>query len=142
LTYVDSVPVDGAYLPCWVQISPNEDWLYLADADTNNVAVFDIRDPLHPRQIQTFAFKTSGNPWNEAVDPTGRYLFVNTPRDTEKVPAGEGNTQHVMRIGSDGMLEELPISPVKMPVPQGVNPQGLAILKVVEERETGQGQGI
>jgi hypothetical protein len=72
-------------------------------------------NPLHPAQIQTLPFQTPGNPWNEAIDPKGSFLFVNTPRDTLKVPPGMGNTQHVMQIEADGKLTELDAtSPTKI----------------------------
>jgi 6-phosphogluconolactonase (cycloisomerase 2 family) len=129
LTYIRSVPNAGAYLPCWNVVTQDGRWLYTANADTNNVTVFDIgTDPTRPRQIQTLAFSTPGNPWNEALDPKDRFLFVNTPRDTLKVPAGEGNTQHVLSVGADGKLNELPTSPTKLPVPGGANPQGIAVI--------------
>ncbi len=128
LTYRSRVPNAGSYLPCWNVITPDGKFLYTANADTDNVSAFDLADPANPVQIQTFAFQTPGNPWNAQVDPTGKYLFVNTPRDTIKVPAGEGNTQHVLRIGNDGTLTEVSSSPVKLPVPAGTQPQGLAIV--------------
>ena len=128
LTYVKSIPVAGAYLPCWIVTTSDGRWAYAANAATNNVVAFAISDPITPRQIQTIAFNQPGNPWNEALDPTGKYLFVNTPRDTLGVPEGMGNTQHVMSIGADGMLTELAGSPAQIPVPTGVNPQGIAVL--------------
>ena len=42
LTFVKSVPNAGAYLPCWNVITPDGRWLYTANADTNNVTVFDV----------------------------------------------------------------------------------------------------
>ena len=118
LTFIRTVPNAGSYLPCWVVVTADGRWLYTSNADTNNVTVYDIgTDPGRPRQIQTLGFQTPGNPWNEALDPKDRFLFVNTPRDTLKVPPGEGNTQHVMSIGADGKLNELPTSPTKLPVP-------------------------
>jgi FHA domain/Lactonase, 7-bladed beta-propeller len=129
LTFIRTVPNAGSYLPCWVVVTADGRWLYTSNADTNNVTVYDVgTDPTRPRQIQTLGFQTPGNPWNEALDPKDRFLFVNTPRDTLKVPEGEGNTQHVMSIGDDGKLNELPTSPTKLPVPKGANPQGLAVI--------------
>lgn len=129
LEFRNAVLVSGAYLPCWIQVTKDGRWLYTANADTDNVTAFDIRDPLHPKQIQTLAFQTPGNPWNEGLSPDGKYLFVNTPRDTLKVPEGEGNTQHVMRVGDDGKLTELRgTSPTELPVPESANPQGIAVV--------------
>jgi 6-phosphogluconolactonase (cycloisomerase 2 family) len=131
LRFVNSVPVNGAYLPCWIVVTPNARWMYTANATTGNIVAFDVgTDPATPRQIQTFAFDQPGNPWNEALSPDARYLFVNTPRDTLAVPEGEGNLQHVLKIGPDGKLSEVSGSPAKIPVPAGTNPQGVAVLKV------------
>lgn len=130
LTFVKSVPDAGGYLPCWVVTTTDGKWAYVANAATDNITVYAISDAVNPRQIQTFAFEQPGNPWNETIDPTGKYLFVNTPRDTLGVPEGEGNTQHVMAIGSDGLLTEVAGSPVKIPVASGVNPQGVAVLAI------------
>jgi len=130
LTFVKSIPEAGGYLPCWIVTSTDGRWAYVANAATDNVTVFAISDPLNPRQIQTFAFSQAGNPWNETIDPTGHYLFVNTPRDTLGVPEGEGNTQHVMAIGADGLLTEVPGSPAQIPIATGVNPQGIAVVAI------------
>jgi len=129
LTFVNSVPVQGAYLPCWVQITKDGKWLYTSNADTNNITVFDIRNPTQPKQIQTLAYATPGNPWNIQLSDDGKFLFGITPRDTLKVPEGEGNTEHVMSIGGDGKLTEVdPGDPVKLPVPKTANPQGIAVV--------------
>jgi pSer/pThr/pTyr-binding forkhead associated (FHA) protein/6-phosphogluconolactonase (cycloisomerase 2 family) len=128
LTFVRSVYNGGSYLPCWIQVTKDGRWLFTANADTDNMSAFDLSDPQNPRQIQTFGLKGAGNPWNEALDPTDRYLLVITPRDTTKVPAGEGNTIHVLKVGSDGKLSEVDTSPTKLPVPDSANPQGLAVI--------------
>ncbi|MEA2478780.1 MAG: hypothetical protein QOJ07_702 [Thermoleophilaceae bacterium] len=130
LTFEKSVPVAGTYLPCWIDITKDGHWLYTSNADTDNVAAFDTSDPKNPKQIQTLGFQTPGNPWNERLSPDDKFLFVNTPRDTLKVPEGEGNTQHVLKIGGDGTLTEISAdSPTKLPVPKGANPQGIAVIQ-------------
>ena len=60
-------------------------------------------------------------------DPSEQYLFVNTPRATEIVPPGGGNSLHSLRIGPDGRLTELASSPVPVPVALGTQPLGLAV---------------
>jgi 6-phosphogluconolactonase (cycloisomerase 2 family) len=129
LTFVNSVPVQGAYLPCWIQVTKDGRWLYTSNADTDNITVFDIRNATSPKQIQTLSYQTPGNPWNIQLSADDKFLFGITPRDTLKVPEGEGNTEHVMSIGSDGKLTELnPGDPVKLPVPNTANPQGIAVV--------------
>jgi hypothetical protein len=130
LTFISSTLVQGAYLPCWIQITKDGHWLYTSNADTDNITVFDISNPIKPRQIQTLTYQTAGNPWNISLSPDDKFLYGITPRDTLKVPEGEGNTAHVMLIGADGKLTELnAASPAKIPVPKTANPQGIAVIK-------------
>jgi 6-phosphogluconolactonase (cycloisomerase 2 family) len=117
-----------AYNPCWVHVSPDGRFLYTSNADTANVSVYDIgTDPTRPRQLETAALAHAGNPWNGAVDPTGRYLFQLTQRDAGTLP-GDGNTIDVLRIGRRGLLSELPGSPLRLPVSPDVKPVGLAVV--------------
>jgi hypothetical protein len=130
LTFVSSTPVQGAYLPCWIQITKDGHWLYTSNADTDNITVFDISNPTRPKQIQTLGYQTPGNPWNISLSPDDKFLYGIAPRDTLKVPEGEGNTVHAMLIGADGKLTELnAASPAKIPVPKTANPQGIAVVK-------------
>ena len=48
LTFENSVPTVGAFLPCWIAITKDGRWLYTTSAATNNVTVFDITDPTKP----------------------------------------------------------------------------------------------
>jgi 6-phosphogluconolactonase (cycloisomerase 2 family) len=129
LTFLDSVVERGAFEPCWIRVTNNGRWMYMANADTNSVTAYDLSNPSRPKQLQTVLFKTPGEPWNEVIDPKDKFLFVNAPRNDLAVPAGQGNTQHVMRIESDGKLTELnPSSPARIPVPVGTNPQGSALV--------------
>ncbi len=129
LDFENVVPNGGSYLPCWNVVTPDGRFLYTTNADTNNVTVYDLDDAKDPKQIQTFTFDQAGNPWNAAVDRDGRFLTVIAPRDTPKVPEGEGNIVHLLRIGEDGKLTEVG-PPAKLPVPAGTNPQGLAVLNL------------
>jgi DNA-binding beta-propeller fold protein YncE len=129
LTFLDSVAERGAFEPCWIRVTSDGRWMYMANAASNSVTAFDLANPSRPRQLQTLLFKTPGEPWNEVIDPANKFLFVNAPRNDMAVPAGQGNTQHVMRIGADGKLTELNASsPVRLPVPVGTNPQGSALI--------------
>jgi 6-phosphogluconolactonase (cycloisomerase 2 family) len=128
LTFVDSVTVAGAYLPCWIQITKDGRHLYTSNAATNNITVFDLSNPTKPSQVQTLSYQTPGNPWNIQLSDDNKVLFGIAPRDTLAVPEGEGNVEHVMRIGSDGKLTEVGgEAPLKLPVPKGSNPQGIAV---------------
>jgi 6-phosphogluconolactonase (cycloisomerase 2 family) len=130
LRFVRAMPNPGAVLPCWTEVNAAGTRLYSGNAGSGNITVFDIsQDPLHPGQMQSIHLNGVGNPWNFALDPSGRELFiVNMRADARHVPSDEGNTLHALRIGSDGRLAELSSSPVKIPVPVNTNPYGIAVL--------------
>jgi 6-phosphogluconolactonase (cycloisomerase 2 family) len=129
LRFESAVENEGAFLPCWIVISRDGSRLYTANTYTDTVSVFDIeRDPRRPRQIQTVALKRAGTPSELAIDPSGRFLFVITPRNQANVAPGEGNTLHSLRIDSDGRLRELADSPIPLPVLPGTSPQGITVL--------------
>jgi DNA-binding beta-propeller fold protein YncE len=103
--------------------------MYSGNAGSDNLSVFDISgDPLKPREIQSVALNAPGNPWNFEIDPSGRVIFVLDMRAVRQVPAGRGNDLHALRIDAHGRLTEERSSPVKIPVPVGTNPIGLALV--------------
>jgi hypothetical protein len=131
LTFVNSVPTVGAFLPCWIAITKDGRWLYTTSAATNNVTVFDITDPTKPKQIQSIGFMDPGNAWNLALDPTDKFLVVNSPRAAPVVPPGKGNYQHVLSVGADGKLTDLAPgmgNATKLPVPIDAAPYGIAVV--------------
>jgi len=129
LGFVASVGDRGASLPCWSAVSRDGRRLYTANAGSDSVSVFDVgSDPRRPRQLQVLTLRGQGNPWNMAIDDSGRFLFVVTPRAVRQIPAGQGNTLHVLQVRADGTLAEPAASPTAIPVPVGVNPLGLAIV--------------
>jgi hypothetical protein len=117
-----------AFLPCWTHVNAAGTRLYSGDAGSDNLTVFDISgDPTHPREIQSVHLDAPGNPWNFQIDPSDRVIFLLDMRATRQIPAGRGNQLHALRIGAGGRLTEERSSPVKIPVPVGTNPIGLAI---------------
>jgi DNA-binding beta-propeller fold protein YncE len=119
-----------AFLPCWSVVSSDDRRLYFANAATDNISVWDIaNDPRHPRLLQTVPLRGGGNPWNLRLDPSGKYLYIITPRQVAAlVPRGQGQLLHSLSIAPDGRLTELPDSPVPLPVAPNTNPLGLAIV--------------
>ena len=107
LTFENSVPTVGAFLPCWIAITKDGRWLYTTSAATNNVTVFDITDPTKPKQIRASASWTRATPGTSRLDPTDKFLVVNGPRAAPVVPPGKGNFQHVLSVGADGKLTDL-----------------------------------
>jgi DNA-binding beta-propeller fold protein YncE len=128
LTFVRSLKNRGSVLPCWTEISKDGRYLFTGNAGNNSLSVFDLKaDPAKPKQIQTFHLKGGGNPWNFTVDPTGKHIFLVDMRAISQIPEDLGNELHVLNIARNGKLSE-PQDPVKIPVPVGTNPWGIAVV--------------
>jgi hypothetical protein len=128
LTFIRAIRNPHSFLPCWTQVNAAGTRMYSGNAGSDNLSVFDIsHDPTNPREIQSIHLNAPGNPWNFGIDPTGRVIFVLDMRAVRQIPAGRGNDLHALRVGANGRLTEERSSPVKIPVPVGTNPIGLAI---------------
>jgi 6-phosphogluconolactonase (cycloisomerase 2 family) len=128
LEFVRAIPNPNSFLPCWTHLNAAGTRMYTGNAGSDNLSVFDITKPTHPREMQSVALDAAGNPWNFQIDPTGRVIFLLDMRAVRQIPAGKGNQLHALRIRPDGKLTEERSSPVKIPVPIGDNPIGLAIV--------------
>jgi 6-phosphogluconolactonase (cycloisomerase 2 family) len=138
LTFVRAIPNPHSFLPCWTHLNASGTRLYSGNAGSDNVTVFDIsRDPTRPREIQAVRLNAPGNPWNFEIDPSGHVIFMLDMRAVFQIPHGKGNQLHSLRIGARGRLTEERGSPVKIPVPAGTNPIGLAVVpaRLVLHRE-------
>jgi hypothetical protein len=62
LSFRNAVLVSGAYLPCWIQITPDGHWLYTSNADTDNVTAFDISQPTAPSPDPDLALPDARQP--------------------------------------------------------------------------------
>ena len=140
LTFVRAIPNPGSFLPCWTHVNAAGTRMYSGNAGSDSLTVFDIsRNPTDPRPIQTVRAQRPGNPWNFQIDPTGHVIFLLDMRATRQIPAGKGNQLHALRIGPGGLLTEERSSPVKIPVPVGTNPVGLAIVPARAASESTRG---
>jgi 6-phosphogluconolactonase (cycloisomerase 2 family) len=129
LTFVRSIRNAHSFLPCWTQLNASGTRLYSGNAGSDNITVFDIaRNPTQPREIQAVKLNALGNPWNFELDPSGHVLFMLDIRAVAQIPRRRGNDLHALRISADGRLIEERSSPVKIPVPVGTNPIGLAVV--------------
>lgn len=129
LTFVRSEPNRHSFLPCWTEVNSSATRMYSGNAGSDNVSVFNIAGhPTRPHQIQSLNLNAPGNPWNFQIDPTDRAIFLLDMRAVRQIPRRQGNQIHSLRIGPTGRLTEEPGSPVKIPVPVGTNPFGLAIV--------------
>lgn len=129
LTFVRSLPNPHSFLPCWTHVNAAGTRIYSGNAGSDSVSVFSIAGhPTRPREIQSVKLNAPGNPWNFQIDPTGRVIFLLDMRAVRQIPRQEGNQLHALRIAADGRLTEERSSPVRIPVPIGTNPIGLAIV--------------
>jgi 6-phosphogluconolactonase (cycloisomerase 2 family) len=129
LTFVRSLPNRNSFLPCWTEVNRTGTRMYSGNAGSDNLSAFSIAGhPTRPRQIQSLKLNRPGNPWNFQIDPTDRVIFMLDMRAVQQIPRGKGNQIHSLQIAPDGRLTEEPGSPVKIPVPVGTNPFGLAIV--------------
>jgi DNA-binding beta-propeller fold protein YncE len=129
LTFVRALRNPHSLLPCWTHVNASGTRMYTGNAGSDNLSVFDLtHDPTNPQEIQSVRLNAPGNPWNFQIDPTGRVIFLLDMRAVRQIPAGRGNQLHALRIAADGRLTEERSSPVKIPVPIGTNPIGLAVV--------------
>ncbi len=120
---------------CWIAIDPNAQYAYTASVVPDVIGVLSIKDPSNPERIQNFAiggpkaplpagtpepYKFTTAPFNLAVDPSGRFLYVMsdqtcTSASVDPVNCPQGTGIHIMQINSDGTLTETPGSPLIIP---------------------------
>jgi hypothetical protein len=129
LQFVRALVNPGSFLPCWTHVNSTGTRMYSGNAGSDNLTVFDTsHDPTAPQWLQTAQLNSPGNPWNFQLGPTGRVMFMLDMRAVRQIPPELGNELHSLRVSADGRLHELRSSPVKIPVPQGTNPVGLAVI--------------
>jgi 6-phosphogluconolactonase (cycloisomerase 2 family) len=129
LTFVRSMPNRNSFLPCWTEVNSHGTRMYSGNAGSDNVSVFNIAGhATRPKEIQSLKLNAPGNPWDFQIDPTDRVIFLLDMRAVSQIPRHKGNQIHSLRIAPDGRLSEERGSPVKIPVPVGTNPFGLAIV--------------
>lgn len=154
LSFVTSIADQGA-APCWCTVSPDGQFLYVANTGTDSVGVFSLADPLHPAQVQEFhlagpltgpsspAGKLDTNAFQLAVDPSGKSLYVINHSVAANHDFPEGNALHTLAIAADGTVSEK-VAPVIFStthVPATAHPQGLAIVSFDEDEDHGRGAG-
>jgi DNA-binding beta-propeller fold protein YncE len=126
---------DSGLAPCWLVVSADGRFIYVANTATDSISVYSLADPLRPVEIQELelAGPRSGGDNNAglaqafeiALSPDGRSLFVVTQTTDPSFP--EGNQLHTLRVARDGTLSE-PRDPIIFDtddVPAIAHPQGV-----------------
>jgi 6-phosphogluconolactonase (cycloisomerase 2 family) len=129
LKFLQAVP-DAGNGVCWLTINKNATRLYASNTGDPSVGVFDIgTDPRTPTQIQNVLLHNpgGGGGFEFRLDSTNQWLHVVTQQSSPNAD-GMANALHTFRVARDGTLTEVPSSPVVLPVPNLVRPQGVAAL--------------
>ncbi|HSV15615.1 MAG TPA: beta-propeller fold lactonase family protein [Tepidisphaeraceae bacterium] len=134
---------DQGMAACWLVVSADGKYLYVANSASDDVGVYSLSDPLHPVQIQEFSLAgprhLPGATANQTVDfqmtldPTGRLLYVVNHETAPPPGFAGGNQLHVLRVDEDGALSERKTSPLIFPVsqvPATAHPQGIAAISL------------
>ena len=129
LTFVRSVPNKGK-LVCWIKINKAGTRAYTTNNADDTVSVYDLSDAESPKEIQTLQLKGHGHPYQFALSPDERSLYVVKHRTFNETPLGDGSVLNVLTVGHDGMLEETDSSPVILPVQNDLlaRPQGVLVI--------------
>ncbi len=125
LSFVRAVSDSGAGV-CWIRVSADGTRMYTSNTGDNSISVYDTSDPLNPAQIQRLVLKGVGSSFQLELDPSGRSLFAISQRASTAVALGQGSNLHVLNVRRDGRIDETDQSPLALPVPANIRPQGLA----------------
>jgi 6-phosphogluconolactonase (cycloisomerase 2 family) len=115
LTFDETIPNVGDAV-CWLTVNQAGTRLYSVETESQSVSVYDLTVPTAPVMLQNSKISGPFGPTNEALDPTGKFLYVLAAANL-----------HVLNVASDGTLSET-LSPVVLPVPAGEIPLGIATL--------------
>lgn len=138
LKFVTAVSDQGKGV-CWITVSRDGKYMYIANTGTDSVGVYSLANPLAPRQIQEFklagptappgspAGTIEANAFQLALDPSGHSLYVITQAQKQSFP--DGNALHVLSVAEDGTVSESagPIIFPQADVPSTARPQGVAV---------------
>ncbi len=114
--------------PCWDVISNDAKYMYTANAFDNSVSTYSLTNPYVPSEIQHLSLGGISGAFRISVDPTGKYVYILDQKIEFNFTSMTENQIHVLKIGADGKLTEVPGSTVILPVPSIARPQGILSL--------------
>jgi 6-phosphogluconolactonase (cycloisomerase 2 family) len=127
LTFVNAFNNSGKAL-CWIVTNHAGTALFTVNSGDNSVSSYNISQPLAPAEAQHLVLRGPGNPFQQALEPSERFLYVVSQRTTTDPNDLTGNGVHILTVGQDGSLAEAPFSPMALPVPAFARPQGVVAL--------------
>lgn len=129
LSFLRLVPNKGQLI-CWIKINQAGTHAYTTNNGDNTVSVYDLADPTNPVEIQTLKLKGDGHPYQMDLDSSEEFLHIVKHRTFPETPIGKGSELNVLKIKSDGTLEEVSSSPEILPVRDDLlaRPQGVVAL--------------
>jgi DNA-binding beta-propeller fold protein YncE len=128
LSFVRTVPDSGA-APCWATVNHDGTRLYATNTGDNSIAVYDLADPLNPKEIQHFVMTSNtGAVFSTVIDNTDQWLYVSSELSSA-TSSPEANGFHALKVAADGTLTE-PFSPAVIPIggTVPVRTQGITVL--------------
>jgi 6-phosphogluconolactonase (cycloisomerase 2 family) len=129
LEFIRSAADSGA-APCWTRMNSDGTRLYASNTGDTSISVFDTTSPLDPVEIQHLKLQGQGNSFEIELDPTGNFLYAITQRASATTALGQGNTLHVLRVDRETGKVDEDESPLRIKVPNGVRPQGVAVVEL------------
>jgi hypothetical protein len=115
---------------CPESINSDGTRLYASNTGDTSISVFDTTSPLDPVEIQHLKLQGQGNSFEIELDPTGNFLYAITQRASATTALGQGNTLHVLRVDRETGKVDEDESPLRIKVPNGVRPQGVAVVEL------------
>ena len=127
---LENIVTNKGQLICWIKINKKGTRAYTTNNGDNTVSVYDLTDPINPKEIQTLKLKGNGHPYQLDLDSKESFMYIVKHRTFPETPIGKGNELDVLKIKEDGTLEEVSSSPIKLPVRDDLlaRPQGVAAL--------------
>ena len=125
LTFVKAVPNQGGQLPCWTLVNRAGTRIYTDNAANNTMTVYDISDPLNPKQIQVLKLKNDREPLGRPLRPDRAVHLHGRPARTRQRDARQRPGVHSLTVAADGAQRAH--GPAPIPVELNTNPIGMAV---------------
>jgi len=128
LSFVRTVTDSGA-APCWAVVNHAGTRLYATNTGDDSIAVYDLKDPLNPVQIQHFVMaSTTGAVFSTVIDQTDQFLYVSSEL-SGPTSTTAANAFHTLKVNSEGTLSE-PFAPTVLSIDGSVpvRAQGITVI--------------